>query len=83
MEDKVYTATPSQLARARSLHGATASQKLVWVGEIKNISAIDLNHLRSHFTLDAIQKAINAFVRDGGRQLDGVVIQQKTQLAVR
>lgn len=83
MEDKVHAAIPSQLVRTRSLHGATASQKLVWVGEIKNISAIDLNQLRSHFTTDAIQKAINTFIRDGGRQLDGVVIEQKTQLAVR
>jgi hypothetical protein len=83
MEDKVHLATPSQLARARSLHGASASQKLVWAGEIKNISAIDLNQLRSHFTVDAIQKAINAFVRDGGRQLDGVLIEQRTQLAIR
>lgn len=83
MEEKVHTATPSQLAKSRSLYGATASQKLVWCGEIENISAIDLNQLRSHFTLDAIQKAINAFVRDGGRTLDGVKIDQKSQLNVR
>jgi hypothetical protein len=47
------------------------------------LSAVDLNQLRSYFTLDAIQKAVNAFVRDGGRKLDGLVIEQKAQLAVR
>jgi hypothetical protein len=83
MEDKVYTAPPSQLTKSRSIYGATASQKLVWSGEIENISAIDLNQLRNHFGLDAIQKAINAFVRDGGRKLDGVQITQKSQLSVR
>lgn len=83
MEKTVHTATPSQLTRTRSTTGASASQKLVWVGEIQNISAIDLNSLRSHFALDAIQRAVNAFVRDGGRQLDGVVIEQKAQLNVR
>lgn len=83
MEDKVHTAPPSQLAKARSMYGATASQKLVWVGEIENISALDLNQLRSHFTTEAIQKAINCFIRDGGRKLDGVKIEQKAQLNVR
>jgi hypothetical protein len=83
MEHQVHTATPSQLVRTRSIHGASASQKLVWVGEIKNISAVDLNRLRDYFTTDALQKAVNAFIRDGGRQLDGVLIEQKTQLAVR
>lgn len=83
MAEKVYTATPSQLARTRSMHGASASQRLVWAGEIKNISAIDLNQLRAHFTLDAIQTAINVFVRDGGRALDGVTIEQKSKLSVR
>lgn len=84
MEEKVYAAPPSQLAKARSAYGtATASQKLVWVGEIVNISAVDLNQLRSHFTMDAIQKAVNAFVRDGGRKLDGVSIEKKSQLSVR
>lgn len=83
MEEKIHTATPAQLAKSRSMFGATASQKLIWTGEIMNISAVDLNQLRSHFTLDAIQKAVNAFVRDGGRKLDGVSIEQKSQLSVR
>lgn len=83
METKVYTATPSQLAKARSFTGSTASQRLVWVAEIVNISAVDLQKLRRYFSNEALQVAINAFVRDGGRELDGVKIEQKTQLAVR
>ena len=84
MEEKVYTAPPSQLAKARSAYGtATASQKLVWVGTVENASALDLNQMRNYFTEDAIQKAINAFIRDGGRALHGVKIEQRTQLSVR
>jgi len=83
IEDHAYTATPSQLAKSRSMHCATASQKLVWIGEIQNISAIDLNKLRAYFTTDALQKAVNAFIRDGGRSLDGVLIEQRPQLNVR
>lgn len=78
-----HTATPSQLARARSTTGAMASQRLVWVGEITNIAALDLNALRSHFTIEAIQTAVNKFVREGGRELAGVKIEQKSQLSVR
>lgn len=83
IEDKVYTSTPSQLAKSRSIHGATASQKLVWTGEIENISAIDFNLLRKYISIDDLQKAINAFIRDGGREINGVKIYQKSQLNVR
>lgn len=83
MEEKVHTAPPSQLARTRSITGASAAQRLVWVGEIENISAVDLNQLRNSFTLAEIQKAVNAFIREGGRNLDGVKIEQKAQLSVR
>lgn len=83
IDAKAHMATPSQLAKSRSMYGATASQKLVWTGEIVNIAAIDFNALRSHFPTDAIQKAVNSFVRDGGRQLNGVKIEQKSQLNVR
>lgn len=83
MIDKVATATPNQLFKSRSEYGSTASQSLVWVGEIENISAIDFNQLRKYFTIPEIEKAINAAVRDGIRKLDGVKIEQKTKLNIR
>lgn len=83
MIDKVATATPNQLFKSRSEYGSTASQSLVWVGEIENISAIDFNQLRKYFTITEIEKAINAAVRDGIRKLDGVKIEQKTKLNIR
>ncbi len=83
MIEKVATATPNQLFKSRSEYGSTASQSLVWVGEIENISAIDFNQLRKYFTITEIEKAINAAVRDGIRKLDGVKIEQKTKLNIR
>jgi len=83
MIDKVATATPNQLFKSRSENGATASQSLVWEGEIENISAIDFNKLRKYFTIPEIQKAINAAIRDGVRSLDGVRIGQTTKLNIR
>lgn len=83
IEEKVCAATPAQLAKTRSFTGASASQRLVWTGTIENISAIPLETLRPYFSNDVLQTAVNAFVRDGGRELDGVNIQQKAQLSVR
>lgn len=83
IEDKVCTATPSQLAKTRSFSGASASQQLKWIGTIENISAIPLETLRPYFSNDVLQTAVNAFVRDGGRELDGVKIEQEPQLRVR
>ena len=45
--------------------------------------AIDLNQLKAHFGLDAIQKAINSFIRDGGLDLPGVLIEQRASLNIR
>ncbi len=83
IEDNAYTAKPTQLAKARSIYGSSAGQRLVWVGVITNISALDLNKLRQNFADDDIQKAINRFIAAGGRELDGVEIKQQTQLSVR
>lgn len=83
IELNAYTAKPSALAKARSFSGASASQKLVWTGEIENLSAIDLNLLRNNFVGDAIQKAVDSFVRGGGRKLDGVNIWEKPTLSIR
>lgn len=70
-------------AKARSTMGASAGQKLVWTGEIESPDAIDLEALRPYFTLDALQKAVNGYVRDGGRDLRGVRIYQKSTIQVR
>lgn len=83
IEDNAHTAKLSSLAKARSTSGASASQRLVWTGDITNLQALDLNKLRRNFTEVAIQTAVNQFVREGGRELDGVKIWEKPVLSVR
>lgn len=83
IQNAAETAKPSELAKARSFTGASASQKLTWVGEIESRAIIDLDKLRQYFSDDALKIAVNAFVRDGGRELPGVKIYQKATLAVR
>ena len=79
----VVAAKPADLARTRSYGGNTASQKLTWTGEIENKAIIDLEKLRSHFSDDAIQVAINRYVANGGRDLAGVKIYEKSSLNIR
>lgn len=77
-------AAPAKLTRAYgSATGATASLRTVWVGEVVDMEAIDLEKLRPFLGAEAIQKAINAFVKAEGRELKGAKIYQKSESVVR
>ncbi len=74
----------NELAKARSAHGAaSASQSTVWIGEVESYITIDLEPIRAYLPQDAINKAVAAYVRVGGRQLRGAKIYQTTKLNVR
>jgi len=70
----------SKLARTISESGAVSGLRTAWAGDILDIGAIDLEKLRQYFKEDHIQLAVNAFVKDGGRELAGVKIHQKSTL---
>jgi len=63
--------------------GVSASARRPWDGEIEDISKVDLNLLRDHFTRAEIEKAVRSFVRGGGRELAGVHIYQTIKSTVR
>jgi hypothetical protein len=50
-----------------------------WTGEIQDMGAVDLEKLRPYLSDEAIQTAVNKYVRDGGRDLAGVKIYQKSE----
>jgi len=83
IENGAITSKPSDLVRTRSNYGSTASQKLTWAGDIESVPAINLETLRGYFSEDSLQKAVNAFIKDGGRELAGVKIYQKSTLNIR
>ena len=62
---------------------ASASLRTVWKGELVDRAALDLEALRQHLPADAIQQAINSFVRAGGRELRGAKIWEHTESVVR
>lgn len=76
-------AKAAELSRTRGDYGAVASLRTVWVGEIEDRDALDLDALRPHLSLDAFQKAVNAFVRAGGRSLRGAKIYESQTTQVR
>lgn len=77
-------AKPAHMTRAYgSSTGAVASLRTVWVGELVDRAALDLEALRTHFTEEAIQKAINSFVKTGTKELRGARIFEKSESVVR
>lgn len=75
-------AKPAELSRSRGDFGAVASLKRRWVGELTDRDTLDLDQLRHHLPEDALVRAINAFVRAGGRSLKGADIREETYTAV-
>ncbi len=70
-------AKPADLTRSRSTYGGTRSLTTRWVGTIVDRDALDLTPLRAHINSDALEKALNAYVRAGGRELKGAKIEQQ------
>lgn len=73
---------PAELAKAQ---GVTSSSSLTtsWVGEIVDVNLLDLEKLRPFIHSEALQKAINLFVKAGNRELKGANIYQKSEARVR
>jgi hypothetical protein len=76
-------AKPADLSRTRGDYGAVASLRTSWAFEVEDLHAIPLDALRPYFTPDAVEKALRAYVRAGGRQLAGVRIFQQSSAVVR
>lgn len=72
---EIVTAKPQDVAKVRG-NGITVSSKVVWVGTIENLDAMDLNELKSVIGRDDIERYTKAFVRLGGRTLKGVKIEE-------
>ena len=76
-------ARPAELARSRSESGALASLRTIWVGELQNREEIDYRVLSHYLSDESLQKAINAYVKAGGRVLSGAKIFEKSETVVR
>ena len=84
---KETEANAAELSRTRSDHGAVASLRTFWdfktEGDAKFRANLDLEVLRSHLSMDALEKAVRSYIKAGGRELRGVVIFENTSTVVR
>ena len=76
-------AKPAEHARVRGDYGSVATLRTDWKFEVTDKDAINLNALRPYISTDAIEKAIRAFVKQGGRELAGVRIFEEQTTVVR
>jgi hypothetical protein len=80
---KAAVATPAELSRSRGEYGSVASLRTFWDFRDMDRRTLDLELLREHLPLDAIEKAVRSLIRAGGRQCRGVTIFENTSTQVR
>ncbi len=76
-------AKAADMSKIRDDHGAVSSLRTFWDFADLDRNAIDLDALRHHLSVDAIEKAVRAYAKAGGRELRGVRIFENTRAAVR
>jgi len=79
---EAVTAKPAELASTRGSM-SLAGLRTRWVGEVRDYAALDLEKLRPFINRDALDKAVNQFVSNGGRELTGAAIFEKTDSVIR
>lgn len=76
-------APPADLTRAHSTAGTLSSLKLEWQCQGFDRQTLNLEALRPYLPQDALEKAIKAFIRAGGRTLVGAVIREVPKSTIR
>lgn len=69
--------------RERSDRGTLTSLKREWVHVIEDIDQVPLDSLRAYIPRDTIDRAIKSYVRNGGRNLNGVRIFEEEKAQTR
>lgn len=82
--EKAAQAKPAELSRTRGDLGALSSLRTFWSFDpaTLNRNAIDLEALRPHLPIAALEAAIRSYIKAGGRDLRGVRIFEDKQARV-
>lgn len=80
---RIATSKPADMSRTRTQQGTVASLTQFWTFADLDRESIDLEKLRGHIPLAALEQAVGSFVRAGGRDLKGVRIFEDTKSVVR
>lgn len=76
-------ASKADLSRTRTDLGVVSSLRTTWKGEIADRDELDLERLRPYIPTEALERAINAFVKAGGRELRGANIFEDSKVVNR
>lgn len=63
--------------------GSSAALAKKWIGTIKDINSLDLMTLRQFISASALQEALDRYVRQGGRKLEGAEIKEIIDVKVK
>lgn len=81
--EKEAVAKPADLVRTRGDMGAVATLRSEWTFADLSREEIDLERLRQHLSIDALERAVRSFIKAGGRELRGVRIYEDHKSVVR
>lgn len=79
---KEADAKPAELSRTRGGYGGVASLRTFMDFKDFNRATLDIEALREHIPLAALEQAVRAYIKAGGRELRGVTIFENTQTRV-
>ena len=79
----IEASKPAEYARQTSDFGTTTTLRTSWEFEVTDRAKVDLEALRPYLGADAVDKAIRAAIRAGGREISGVRIYQDQKASIR
>lgn len=77
------TATATDHTRTRGDYGAVSTLTKAWTFDVEDRAKIPLDPLRPYLPVAAVDSAIRAFIKAGGRSLSGVRIYQEAKALTR
>jgi len=80
--DKAANVNAAELSRTRGDYGSVASLVTFWDFKDLDRDRLDLNALRHHIPVDALEKAVRSFIKSGGHSLPGVTIFENSKARV-
>lgn len=81
--EKDATAKAADLSRARGEYGGVSSLRTRWTFDSLDRATIDLEKLRQHIPIVALEVALNSFIKAGGREIAGAHIFEVMETLVR
>lgn len=80
---ETVAAAPITSMASVATKSGTAGLQTKWVGTIKNVEQLDLHKLRPYLAAAELQKALDRFVKQGGRTCEGAEIKETMDVKVK